>query len=701
MTTITAAGTGGSWTTGSTWVGGVIPTAADDVVLDATSGNVTVSSGAVARSLDCTGYTGTLTHTAAVTLTLGDATAGAGNVALRLVSGMTYTLGNTSTSAITFASTSGTQQTITTGGKNLGNWSVTGAGSSYILSDSNSTGTSATVTLSAGTLNTGGQTCSWGGFAASGSTTRTLTLGSSTVSITSAIGWSIATATNMTLSAGTSTITFTAAGTINLGTNLSYNNISSTSSSIFTVTCSGGIGTGVIANLTRTGTAVKTDGMQINVNITISGTLTLTGNSITNRLNVESNVIGSPRTITCNGTVVVSNSDISDMVAGGSASWNLSGATGGTGDCGGCTGITFTTATTQTWQGTSGGNWSDVSKWTSRIPLPQDTVVISSAFTASQTITMDMPRLGGDISWTGSSGSPTWAITSTQSNIFGSLVLASGMSITGTGSAFRFRGRAACTITCNSVTFPGGITVDSGITGSYTLQDALVMSGALIVGSGVARGTLNTNGQTLTCTTATIGSAGVTSTVLTLGASTVNLTGTAAGALLTIAASMTVNAGTSNIVVSNASSNDRNIVAHGYSLATVTYTVAGSTGRLILGTTGSTGTITIGTLNFSDVTNARTLRLWAGTTLKILNTFNVVGTSGKLMTIDTSTGGTKSTLYKPYGYVSTDYLSVQDMTGSGTWYAGSHSTDSGNNTGITFTDAPVGLSDSGSFLAFF
>src|SRR5688572_13080142 len=162
MATITAAAGGGNWTTGGTWIGGVAPTAADDAVLDVNSGAVVINAGAVARSLDCTGYINVLTHTAGVTLALGDGTAGAGNVALRLASGMTYTLGNAATSAISFISTSATQQTITTGGKTLGNWTVAGIGSSYQLTDGVTTSSAATVTVTAGTLDTNSQTCSWG-----------------------------------------------------------------------------------------------------------------------------------------------------------------------------------------------------------------------------------------------------------------------------------------------------------------------------------------------------------------------------------------------------------------------------------------------------------------------------------------------------------------------------------------------------------
>lgn len=53
----------------------------------------------------------------------------------------------------------------------------------------------------------------------------------------------------------------------------------------------------------------------------------------------------------------------------------------------------FTTAATQTANGTTSFSWSTAARWTSRVPLPQDNVVINNAFGTSQTVTQDMPRI--------------------------------------------------------------------------------------------------------------------------------------------------------------------------------------------------------------------------------------------------------------------------------------------------------------------
>lgn len=193
MATITADVGGGVWTTGSTWIGGTAPTAADDAVLDASSGGVTISSASVARSLNASAYLGTLTHNGAVTLTLGDAAAGAGGAALTLGAGMTYTLGDAATSAVTLASTSTTQQAVTTAGKTLGNTTFSGTGASYLLADNL---TCATLTTSGGALWT--------------ATSRTVTCATFTVTGTGSVA---------AVGGATFNLTGTAAGNIYLRSN--------------------------------------------------------------------------------------------------------------------------------------------------------------------------------------------------------------------------------------------------------------------------------------------------------------------------------------------------------------------------------------------------------------------------------------------------------------------------------------------------
>ena len=85
---------GGNSNAAGTWESGNLPTSRSNLLLTSGSGQLTINAAMACRSLDCTGYTNTLTHNASMALTIGDATAGLGNIALKLVSGMTYTLGS-------------------------------------------------------------------------------------------------------------------------------------------------------------------------------------------------------------------------------------------------------------------------------------------------------------------------------------------------------------------------------------------------------------------------------------------------------------------------------------------------------------------------------------------------------------------------------------------------------------------------------
>lgn len=110
---------GGNWSSPNTWSAtssaGVDnagpPAASSDVIFETASGNVTIDANSVCRSLDMTSgtgnYAGTLTWTSGFTLNIGDGTAGAGNVALKFVSGRLSGI-SSSTQVLSFVSTSTT-----------------------------------------------------------------------------------------------------------------------------------------------------------------------------------------------------------------------------------------------------------------------------------------------------------------------------------------------------------------------------------------------------------------------------------------------------------------------------------------------------------------------------------------------------------------------------------------------------------------
>lgn len=447
-------------------------------------------------------------------------------------------------------------------------------------------------------------------------------------------------------------------------------------------------------NLTRTGTAVKTDGLQINANQTVTGTLTMGGNTTrgVNRLLVNSQTATAIRTITMTGAAVVISGDVDfqNLTISGSPSWTNAGSAYVGDGYGNSSLITTnrTTPATQTATGTSSFTWS-THGWTSRVPLPQDNVSIPNAFAASQTVTLDMPRAGATIDFTGATGSPVFA-TTVATSIYGSFKFVSGMTASGTNT-LNFLGQSTHTITSAGVTFTQPFAFN-GPGGTYTLQDNFTCSRSALPCVTVTSGTLADNGKTVTLSAATSGlSIGTNGTLDFTGSW--NIADTAAGNFWSSSGSVT--SGTGTITLTAASANSRTFGGGGNTYGTLTYTVAGSTGALVIGNSN-----TFNTLNFSDATNARTLTFNASTT-NTFTRFNVIGTAGKLMTINSATPGTAATISSAAS-VGIDYVSIQDSTASGgtPFYAGSHSTLVSNTTNWLASDpviSPTGIS-SGSTL---
>ena len=598
MATITANTGSNNWNTNGAWVGGVQPTAADDVVIPA-SAVVTIPAATTALGRSCTvAASGELVFAATTSvLTLGDGTAGAGSVAWS--SPGTITL--TGIGTINFVSTSTSTQTITTYGRTMPNWTINGAGSNYWLGDANTS--SGAVTLTSGRLTTNGMACSWTYFVGSGASTRTLTLGASAITCTSRSGttflsWDTA-GTGITVNAGTSTITLSGAGAGFAGSasaSQTYYALSLTgAASVQILPRAGGL---TFTNLTRTGTAVKKDSLLVNGgDATVTGTLTINGNSATNRVLVSSETVGTARTVTA-AVVSLSNCDFMDITGAGAAA-PFTGTS--IGDCGGNSGITFTPAATQTHTASAGGSWSDASKWTSRVPLPQDDVIVNA--NTSGTLTADMPRLGKSLTFTGFAG--TLANVNIVS-VYGSLTVPAGVTYTGT-SDVQLCGRSSSTLSV-------GVSLSSSIKvkapgGTYTQAAALTITGTGMFLSN-ENGTYDSAGYALSVPSIlTTGSA---TKGYTFGASTVTLTETATGSVVGFTATgCTMSAASATFVIGAASSAARTFVGAGFSYGTLRYTVASSPGSLTI-----TGANTFGTL---DIGPGRPLILPSSTTTTVTN----------------------------------------------------------------------------------
>ncbi len=183
-----------------------------------------------------------------VTNTLATTTGGSATVAV-ITSADTVTFDASSPAAavvITSAAISCSTLTLDTG--------FTGS-----LTLSNPLTASGAVTLTQGTLNTNGQACTMASLGASNSNVRTLSLGTSTITLTSSgTVFTVATGTNLTLNATASTIVMTDTSASNKtfgGGGKPYNTLSITTGGSGTITING---SNTFNNLITTGGSTKT-----------------------------------------------------------------------------------------------------------------------------------------------------------------------------------------------------------------------------------------------------------------------------------------------------------------------------------------------------------------------------------------------------------------------------------------------------------
>lgn len=311
------------------------PTSGDDVFFDGVgtgASNSTLNTAFTIRSLNMTGYANTLTHSAAVTLSIGDATAGASNVALKFPSGMTYTLGNSNTSAITFTSSSATQQTIDFAGKTVGTLTFSTTGQNYLFSSGFTQGASSSFIFTRGTLDLNGQTITTNLFSGTAANTRVFTCGAANITVNSGnVGaWDWATVTGLTFSCASATISMAGTAGGFKGGGLTYGTVSF-----------GGTGTHVLTGnntfSTLTLNAGRTFTFPASGTQTITTTLNCAG-SAGNVITINSSTGGTAASLSkASGTVSCDYLNLTDSAATGGASFyaganstNVSGNTGWT-----------------------------------------------------------------------------------------------------------------------------------------------------------------------------------------------------------------------------------------------------------------------------------------------------------------------------------------------------------------------------------
>jgi hypothetical protein len=499
-------GTAGSkWALTSGGAGGqAVPTSADDVFFsNLSTGTCTIAAvTTVARSINCTGFTGTLTGTAAITVS--------GSVTL--VAGMTYSY----TGTMTLAGTG----TITSAGKTFGAVTVNGAGITVTLGSSLSQGATSTntFTLTQGTLalagftltcgifssnNTNTRAISFGaggitlthntgattvlsmntmtGFSWTGSTgnegfsyTRTDGLGAATLNAGSVAGGTVSNAINLTLRGGGSStpgVTVTTGSYVkNLTFPASFPNLSVNSAAYNAcgnLTLNGGLGTAsnIVPTFLASGTITSAGRTIGNTNVIGSGiTLTLADAMTLGAANTFTLTAG---TLNLNGftlsTGIFSSSNSNTRaITFGSANIALTSTTAVT------TVLSMATATGFTFTGTGGFTRDQAATATMVFGTTGGTTSNApnlTVNTGSSALTITTNSWFKNLVFTGS----TSAVGTSAVNIAGNLTLASG----GTYTSFTPAFRASGTVTSAGKTI-GNVTINAA-SNTVTLADAMTL----------------------------------------------------------------------------------------------------------------------------------------------------------------------------------------------------------------------------------
>lgn len=670
-------GTAGTkWAATSNGPGGeTVPTAADDVFFDAFSGvgTVTIAAGNTgAKSINCTGFTGTISGTAAITVS--------GSITLAAAGLMTYN----HTGTVTISNTG----TLTTAGNIFSGLTINGAGGITVtLGDALNIG-ARILTVTQGTFNTANFNVTAGVLTSSGSIARTITLGSSIITLSgSGTALNFTTSTNLTFNADTSQITLNSISTSFAGGGQTFYNVSFTGGTNTTnVTSISGANTFTNLTFASPGTAGYIP-VTFAANQTITGTLTCAGATALRRVFIASDTLGTARTLTV-ATLSANDCDFRDITLAGAAS---PASPTRAGNCGGNTNITFPAAKTVYRVGTN-TTWAGSSSWAlssgaggadTNFPLAQDTAVIDNNTALTGTLSLAAFNISGLDASTRTTGITLSHATAVDR--YGSYALGSGVTVSGTSTQTFFgRGTMDFTSAGKTITFPINI---NSIGGTFRLLDALTMNSTIALTH--TNGTINLNGLTLTVGTSYTTAAGQKN--LTFNGGTLVCPAASATAFNNAQPTLfTTTAGTGTGKISMTAATAKTFVGGG---STFNCTLSND-GAGALTITGS-NTIT----SLANGVQPTTFTFTAGTTTTITN-WNISGTAGNLVTIGSATAASH-TLSKASGTVSADYLSISRSTATGgaTWYAGANSTDGLNNSGWIFTAAPS--TATGNFLALF
>jgi hypothetical protein len=586
-------------------------------------------------------------------------------------------LTRTYTGAITLTGSS-TGRTLTTNGVTLASaTTVNGVGCEWTLGSAVNIGSSA-LALNNGSFDCGTYNLTAENINSTSSNSTTLSLGSSNILCTGTLNLQ---GTNFTFNAGTSVISNnrgTSAHVITAGIGLTFYDYSVTSTNPSSIIVNGANTFNNFSVIGRTTAGITP--LSFAADQTINGTLTLSaGSNATMRTFVQSNTIGTTRTLTCaafSGT----DADFRDITIAGAAA-PVSGTR--LGDCKGNSGITFDAAKTVYWRNTGGSNWSGNWSFTdggsadaTAFPLAQDTAVFATyPTTAGSTATINAAWNIGTIDMSARTSNTMTLACSQAPSIYGNWINGTGTTLSGIGT-LTFAGRGSQTITSAGVTFTQSLAFNSP-SGSITLQDAFVSNRSNSLAFSVVQGTFDANDYNITLSGASSGfrcDQSSDARTVVLGTGTTTLAGTNGWGAET-STNLTVT-GTGTISLTSASA--KTFAGGGISYSGITLDQGGA------------GTLTIsGNNTFANITNsysatgATTIAI--GTTTQTVGSFTASGEAGRVLTVQGTSASSPATLvFSGSGQATaptTDYLTITGVRAYNldtTWYAGANSTNNGS-----------------------
>lgn len=279
-----------------------------------------------------------------------------------------------------------------------------------------------------------------------------------------------------------------------------------------------------------------------------------------------------------------------------------------------------------------------------------DTLTLSGNLTLGSAMTYtvsDTLTIAGNLTF----GASTTFAGSSALSLGGNLTVTSGSTLTYTGPITFTSTSAGKTITSGTKTILSTLTFD-GVSGGWTLQDSLTVTGASIT---LTNGSLNLGNQNVSVPTFVSSNSNIRS--LTMGSGTITLTGTGTVWNVATSANLALSANTSTIKFTDTSAS-----AKTFSGSSLTYNNFWITGA------GSGEYTIVGSNTFNDFkvdTPPHTVNFTAETT-QTFQTFTVNGTVGNLIILQSTIEDSTWYLFKSTaGNVVCDYLSLKDSYISG------------------------------------